>query len=226
MSFLYFVLYLNTYIDKMEKWAKIIETNFRYSVSNYGNVRKDYEVIDRSNNRKQVIKEKIITPIPNVYGYLKVRCSLSANKVKNIYIHKLVAKYFIPNPESKPQVNHINGNKQDNRVENLEWVTAKENINHAWDNKLSNPHSLIKIEVDGLQFDSISLASKYLNINRNTMSKCIKLGYYISKKYPVIYNGVKYISLKEASSKINLNPKTIKKYGQVELPQKKIIKKI
>lgn len=69
-------------------------------------------------------------------------CSLTINgKDYTVTIHRLVVMTFIPNPENKPCVNHINGNKENNSVKNLEWVTHKENTKHAIDTGLFNPKS-------------------------------------------------------------------------------------
>lgn len=68
----------------------------------------------------------------NGYTRIYVRNDLT-NKRVDLYIHRLVAKYFILNPNNKKYVNHINCNRADNRVENLEWVTAKENTDYTMD---------------------------------------------------------------------------------------------
>jgi len=73
-----------------------------------------------------------LAPIKNPNGYLKVSLADGEGGAKQLSIHRLVALHFIPNPYQHPQVNHKNGNKQDNQVENLEWCSAQENHEHAF----------------------------------------------------------------------------------------------
>ena len=79
---------------------------------------------------------KFLSLCPDKDGYL-LCCLRQAGKSKMHKVHRLVALTFIPNPENKPQVNHIDGNKLNNHIDNLEWASAKENINHAWNSGLS-----------------------------------------------------------------------------------------
>ena len=113
---------------------KPIDLNPKYSVSNFGRVR---------NNKTN----KILSP-RNLQGYQRVAFYVDG-KPTDFRIHRLVAKAFIPNPENKPQVNHINGDKTDNRVENLEWVTNSENIKHAINNGLQDNTSQKMNELGG-----------------------------------------------------------------------------
>lgn len=63
---------------------------------------------------------------------MRVYCrQISTGKRKDLYVHRLVAKYFVPNPDNKKVVNHKNCKRDDNRAENLEWCTTKENVNYA-----------------------------------------------------------------------------------------------
>lgn len=74
-------------------------------------------------------------------GRYRVVSAMIDGKQKQFYVHRLIAEAFIPNPDNKPEVNHIDGNPANNRVENLEWATRSENANHAYRTGLINPYA-------------------------------------------------------------------------------------
>lgn len=105
-----------------------------YQVSNLGNIKSlariTYNTDGKIANR---LPEKIMRLNKTFGGYLQI--ALRKNGIRKIFrVHRLVAMHFIPNPENKPEVNHKNRDVCDNRVENLEWCTAKENMKHLEDN--------------------------------------------------------------------------------------------
>ena len=101
-----------------------------YFISDEGKV---YCNLGKGNKRNgKTVELYELKPRPTKNGYMRVYCrQISTGKRKDLYIHRLVAQYFIPNPENKKVVNHKNCKRDDNRVENLEWVTTKENVSYA-----------------------------------------------------------------------------------------------
>ena len=120
----------------MEIWNCMIGFEGKYEVSNEGRVRSIDRIMIRSNGRKKTIHGKILNPsLVRGYPVVLIRDS---NGVGIKKVHRLVAESFIPNPDNKKTVNHINGVKTDNRVINLEWATYSENHKHAYKNGLMN----------------------------------------------------------------------------------------
>lgn len=110
----------------MEKWKEIPFTNGEYLASESGKIRTSKT-------------GRILRACVDQRGYERV-CLFKTNREKRYKVHRLVAMTFIPNPDNKPQVNHIDGNKRNNSVSNLEWVTGEENVHHARNNGLSDGH--------------------------------------------------------------------------------------
>lgn len=151
---------------------KEIEGFSNYEVSNFGNVR----------NKKT---GRVLKPKKNNCGYLEVSLRKDGKK-KMFYVHRLVAIDFIENPRNKKEVNHINGIKTDNRVENLEWVTHQENQLHSFKYKLSsNDYKRKKVRCieTNQEFESILSASRCFECYPMTIRRSIYNGHKVKGKY-------------------------------------------
>ena len=168
-------------------WKQIIIDNisYNYEVSNLGQVR------NKSNGY-------ILTPKTDKDGY-KLVCISSCieKKRKTVRIHRMVGLMFIPNPDGKPEINHIDENKENNCVDNLEWVTSKENANHGTRNERAKKNNIrkqgknhprskkVRCINTGQIFDTVTLAENWCNVSSGLVSSCCKGKRETAGRHPV-----------------------------------------
>lgn len=180
-------------MNNVEMWRPVFGYEGIYEVSNIGNVRSlDRQVLsgDRTINRKG----KQLKHIEDKHGYVYV-CLAKEGIQHQRFIHVLVAEAFLSKPEIKVEVNHKDGDKRNNTVDNLEWVTHEENIAHSFRTGLHKIHSrefmseISKIgnavsvarssrpvicETDNIAFASQNAADRYYGYHAGTVNECLK----------------------------------------------------
>lgn len=178
-----------------EEWKDIKGFEGRYQISNFGRIKSlERTFVYSASNQTGVefesqkyCPEKTIKPYARS-GYLHIQLKKHSRSY-NFSIHRLVAEHFIPNPENLPFVNHIDENKQNNRVDNLEWCTAKHNANHGTRNKRiaeklkNNPMFYIPVLCYDLKnnfvgrYESAVAAGKELNVSPSEVTACCRMYY-------------------------------------------------
>lgn len=114
-----------------EEWRDIIGYEGLYQVSSYGNTRSLERLETTKDGRKRIRPAQTISQYLHYKGYKRV--TLCKDGIRKAYlVHRLVAEAFIPNPDNKPQINHIDEDKTNNAITNLEWVTNDENLRAYW----------------------------------------------------------------------------------------------
>jgi hypothetical protein len=150
---------------------KEIEGHKDYYISNLGNVKTTGRVVPFYKGGTKKYPERILKQQKHRYAIIEI-------DRKKMLVHRLVAKHFIPNPDKKECVNHKNGNKLDNRVENLEWATHTENINHAYKNGLIQKanHKQVIDKITGIKYNSIKDYGKTTNLSQYQLYNRLKRG--------------------------------------------------
>jgi hypothetical protein len=164
-----------------EIWKDIKNYESFFQISNFGRVKS----LERFSKQNVLIKEKILKQYKDNKGYKTITLRKNGKRSNGLSVHRLVALHFINNPQNKPEVNHIDGDKTNNHVDNLEWVTKSENHLHAHKTGLHNCYEGVKdnlkkgteftkkrvrcIETNEI-FESAAAADRYLGFKSQNVS--------------------------------------------------------
>lgn len=174
---------------EVEIWQPICGFEGIYEISNLGKVRSLDRIVTYTNRwgteTRRTYKSVILKPSEDKDGYLFVTLKINGEETHKV-IHRLLAETFIPNPENKPTVNHINHNRQDNRLENLEWATYPEQMDETWRNneEISHSHQSKQVYQYSLEnsfiaiHPSIGCAAKNCNLPKSGIRYCCEGGYF------------------------------------------------
>lgn len=152
-----------------EVWKDVVGYEGLYQISTFGRVKS----LKRFDTRGNPLKSRILKNVSRGNGYLSVNlCKNATAKLFNL--HRLVAQAYIPNPDSKPQVNHIDEDKTNNKIDNLEWVTIKENANHGTRNRRIGKKIKVIYQDDTYEFwESATIFGRNFGINSSHISDVI-----------------------------------------------------
>lgn len=151
-------------------WKPVVGFEGLYEVSNTGVVKSLFRTV-KSKGSKKVVPERILKPRLDEWGYEGVSLCKNGKQYGKL-VHRLVAEAFI-SPFGGDQVNHIDGNKLNNRVENLEWCTGSENMKHAYKNGLHTKVKAVRAVELNMVFPSISEAARYVDGKVSGIWRCL-----------------------------------------------------
>lgn len=153
----------------MEEWKEVYGFDYLFEISNLGRVRTKY--YGKLGYKPEY---RFIEPLDNGRGYLRLNVRSNC-KQKTVYIHRLVANAFIPNPKGYPEINHKDENKKNNNVDNLEWCSRVYNSNYGTiKERIGKKHSLKVICVElNIVYNSVREAAEAFDVCITAVSNCL-----------------------------------------------------